>query len=79
MDQCVLSSKAGIPPLFQKKRELGSVPDNQPSCVEALHTSLKPFLVWFSDGFWLFHNTANNLGTVCSLSSVYEIEISEST
>lgn len=50
-----LSPKAGIPPLFRRKEKLMSVPNEQPSWVEALRASLKPFpIVWFSDGFWLF-------------------------
>lgn len=67
MHQSLLSSKAGIPLLFWKKGELRSVPNNT-SRVEVPRTALEPsLLVWFSDGFWLFYNTADHLGIQSAL------------
>ena len=68
MQEPWLSPKAGIPPLFLRKEKLMSMPNDQPSWVEALHASLKLFLiVWFSDGFWLFYIIADHLGIQASL------------
>lgn len=49
-----LSPKAGIPPVFWSKEELMPMPNGQPSWLEALCASLKPFLIvvfkWFLAG-----------------------------